>query len=145
MGRFLIAQQSYIDDRLYEKGQIGNFDRRHKPGPHWQPLDDEAREMMEASGETFTGEVPDVLNALLPLYEDASKTAASQGKSIDVDALREAFKSAMGELLNPEQKKAEFDAAVKAQVTAVLQEIKKANAAKKAGASADEGDASDKK
>lgn len=136
MALFRFHQQSYVDDTLVEKGQSKNVGKHHKPGPHWEPLDDDAKAMVARTGVEFTGEVPDVLSALLPLYEDATTKANAQGQALSKEDLTAAFKSALNDVLNPEMKKAEFDAAVRTQVEAVLAEIAKKRKAQ-AGAQAE--------
>lgn len=64
MPLYRIHQVSNIDDRTVAAGEEINVDARHIPGPHWEPLDDEARAICTANGHEFTGEVPDILPAL---------------------------------------------------------------------------------
>jgi hypothetical protein len=46
----------------------------HRPGPHWEPLDDEAKAISADTKTTFTGEVPDVVNALADELEASKAT-----------------------------------------------------------------------
>jgi hypothetical protein len=41
-----------------------DHDLHHIPGPHWEPLDDEAKAHCKKVGHEFTGEMPDVLDGL---------------------------------------------------------------------------------
>ena len=117
--KWKITQQSYIDDRLVEPGTI--IERKvSKPGPHWEPADDEAKAFAAESGVEFTGEVPDVLSQLVPLYADALKKANEGGQKLDVEGLKEAFKGALADLLDPSAREEKFAAAVKNAVAAEL-------------------------
>lgn len=40
MAKFKLAQDAYIDDRLWKKGDIIEIDPKvHRPGPHMLPVD----------------------------------------------------------------------------------------------------------
>lgn len=42
MAKFKLAQDAYIDDRLWKKGDIIEIDPKvHRPGPHMLPVDAE--------------------------------------------------------------------------------------------------------
>lgn len=79
--KFRIDQQSYIDDKLIEAGSelevtplyIDKKTKKpvfHVPGPHWLPLDDDAKDYCEAMKHEYTGEVPDVLQGLEAVLND---------------------------------------------------------------------------
>lgn len=85
MAQWKIHQVSYINDRLYAEGEIAELGRRgidrvtkkpihHLPGPHWEPVDDEAKEIAKGCGHVFTGEVPDMV---LSMTADLEKTMKS--------------------------------------------------------------------
>lgn len=72
MPKYRLVQDSYIDNVLYtfnpdpEKDRLNIHDiaSHHVPGPHWEPLDDEAKAICKKHGVTFTGFVPDCLDQL---------------------------------------------------------------------------------
>lgn len=61
-----------------EPGEPGYREaEHHRPGPHWEPLDDEAKAIARKAGHMFTGEVPDVVEDLTRQLEEAQKKAAA--------------------------------------------------------------------
>lgn len=91
-----ITQESYIGERLVLPGETVDLARRgvdrktkkpihHIPGPHWEPMDDEAKEFSEKCGHTFTGETPDMIIAMTSDLE--KRMGASGTVTIDHEAL----------------------------------------------------------
>lgn len=119
--RFRLDQDSFIGDVLHtagaeveipplkpgrpERGKPGQPNYRpeiapvwHKPGPHWFPLDDEARELMRDHEVQHTGEVPDALPAL---GERLAEALAKASVTIDHEKLGAAVGAAVAESLGP--------------------------------------------
>lgn len=48
-------------------------DLHHVPGPHWEPVDDEARALCAKHKHDFTGELPDVMPVLEDQLAEAQK------------------------------------------------------------------------
>lgn len=117
MAQYRIHQESYINDRhilanaevevapyarkrVQKKDEAGRdvvdktgkkvfelVDLHHKPGPHWEPLDDEARAICERHKHEFTGFVPDAVEDLSKQLEEAqAKAAASAAAGGGLDA-----------------------------------------------------------
>lgn len=78
MPRYKIHQQSFIDERLVEPGQEVETHARHKPGPHWEPMDDQAKEIVAKHGVKFSPEVPDIIN-------DMTMTSAPMANPMSLD------------------------------------------------------------
>jgi hypothetical protein len=114
MAKYRFHQKSYVGDRIVEKGEEADVGSNVKPGPHMEPLDDEARAAAEAGGVKFTGEVPDVLNALLPMLQKAQQNADDAAK-LTPAALSEAFASALERVLG-KGAAAKSDADIQAEV-----------------------------
>lgn len=97
MAKYKFHQRSFWNDRLYEKGEEIEIKASIKPGPHMEPLDDEARQAAKEGGVAFTGEIPDVLGKLLPMYE---KAAAQHGSDkLTPTALADAMAMALDRIL----------------------------------------------
>jgi hypothetical protein len=58
----------------------------HRPGPHWEPLDDEAKAIAADTKTTFTGEVPDVVNALADELESSKAAMDAANRATPVTA-----------------------------------------------------------
>lgn len=130
MVTYEFAHRAYHGDRLYEKGMTIELSSERIPGPHMKPVTIEAKAAAKKHGVVFTGEVPDALAKLLPQYEDALAKAKASGGTIDAKELAAAFKDALGALLDPKARAAEFDAAVdKAVSERLTAEVDKAVAA----------------
>jgi hypothetical protein len=99
MARYKFHQESYVGNVLiaaeqeYEVPPLGRKKSgeplHHIPGPHWEPLDDEAKAICKMHDIKFTGEVPDAIG---PLTDQLAETMAAQNKAtasggIDVEAL----------------------------------------------------------
>lgn len=64
--KFKMAQDSYVDNTFYKEGVTMDLppDTKHVPGPHWEPLDDEAKTLCKKHGIAFTGFVPDSIDKM---------------------------------------------------------------------------------
>lgn len=98
MAKYRFEQRSYHGDRLIEKGQEFEIGDDVIPGPHMFPLDDAAKAAAEKGNVVFTGEVPDVLGKLLPLYTDALKNHGNDERLTPAN-LATAFAAAVKEVL----------------------------------------------
>lgn len=99
MPKYKIHQESIIGDTTVPadmeitiaangKNKDGS-PRHHVPGPHWEPLDDEARAICAATpGWVFTGEVPD---AVEPLAIELENRMAKQNVGFDEGKLADAI------------------------------------------------------
>jgi hypothetical protein len=107
--KYRINVTSYIDDRVVLAGVDGPVDKetgeerpvyyidkesKHKPGPHWEPVNAAAKAMCEKHGIVYTGLVPDCMDQLVEQLEAARVRAKDReqenlGRSI-VNALIEA-------------------------------------------------------
>lgn len=85
MPKYRLNQNSYIDNVLYvfiddpekDHKNIHEIDARHVPGPHWQPMDDEAKKICQMHGIVYTGETPDCVEDMTKqLAHDMAKQAA---------------------------------------------------------------------
>ena len=130
MAKYRLNQVSYMSDRLHQVGEEIVVPKGTKAGPHWEPLDDEAKADMSAAKVSYTGEVPDVLSQLEPAYMEALK-ASGASAPIDGKALAVAFKEAFASMMNPEQKQADFNKAVAEAVALELARLKEEKKGKK--------------
>lgn len=80
--KFKIAQPSYIDNKLYAEDTTLDMksdehrNHNHVPGPHWEPLDDEAKALCKQHGVEYTGFVPDSMDVLVESLEQAKQKKA---------------------------------------------------------------------
>lgn len=76
MALFKIAEDSYIDGLFRPRGSIIVVEpsAHNIPGPHWEPLDDEARAMCEAAGVNYAGAVPGLYATIEQNLRRALKT-----------------------------------------------------------------------
>lgn len=102
--KFKLSQQSYIDCEtdnlgaaLRDAGFIFDLkpDTKQLPGPHWEPMDDEAKALCAKHSIKFTGEVPDSMDKISQIAQANMKRdtdAGSPGKigAAVVDALIDA-------------------------------------------------------
>ncbi len=91
MPRYKLHQTSYVDNQLIvvDDGHPPAehaISASHVPGPHWEPMDDEARALMEKHGVTFTGFVPDSVDFLTEQLAKALKAKADAEK-LDPNAI----------------------------------------------------------
>lgn len=86
--KFKLKQSSYLDNEtdglgaaLRDAGYEFDLkpDTKQVPGPHWEPVDDEAKALAAKYGVKFTGEVPDSMDKLSKLAQDNMKAAADAG------------------------------------------------------------------
>jgi hypothetical protein len=93
--KYRFSQPTYVNNILYDGGkdspavEVGG---EHIPGPHWEPMDDEAKAHCAKLSVKFTGEVPDVMPALIDKLEKAQKDAAAAGNP---DAIAKAMVGAL--------------------------------------------------
>lgn len=87
MPKYRIVQDSYIDNVLYtfnpdpekDRLNIHEIAAHHVPGPHWEPMDDEAKAICKKNGIAFTGFVPDCMDKLTGMLADSMKKADEAG------------------------------------------------------------------
>lgn len=123
--KFRIDQDSYIDDKPVRAGQEIELAKRKikvldgkgnprfvmgypTPGPHWFPLDDDAKALMAESRIEHTGEVPDVieqlkvdLQARLDIDYEKLAEAMAKANAAQAAANAEAIGSALAKALAP--------------------------------------------
>lgn len=103
--KYRICQVSHIDDAMYGPGLEGRTEyvdvpnsmrpNPHVPGPHWEPLDDEAKAMCLKHGIAFTGSVPDPIDTLSLKLADAM-----QSSGMNVDAIAAAISKSLAPILD---------------------------------------------
>jgi hypothetical protein len=82
--KFRFAQPTYVDNVFYEGGEDSKpveVEARHIPGPHWQPMDDEAKAHCKKHGVTYTGQVPDMVEAMTADLQSKQAAAAANTKT----------------------------------------------------------------
>lgn len=78
--RYKLAQDSYIEDRLYSAGmEYIDLQGKHCPGPHWEPVNDAAKAKAAEAKVVYTGEVPDTVNELVKRLSEAQAREAEKG------------------------------------------------------------------
>lgn len=108
MARYRLHQRSYIGDRLYEPDSEITVSPSVKPGPHWEPIDDEAKNAMANHAIEFTGEVPDVLARLEPMLADAL-AKRSGTDAVNAETIATAFEKVLARLLGGKSEPTEAD------------------------------------
>jgi hypothetical protein len=79
--KFKFAQATYIENVFYpvpdgvEFSEVVDVPARHVPGPHWFPVDDAAKARCAEYGVTYTGMVPDGVEALTLQLAEAQAAA----------------------------------------------------------------------
>ncbi len=93
--KFKLKQQSYLDNETDGYGaamrEVGYaFDlpaaTKQVPGPHWEPMDDEAKALCVKHGIKFTGEVPDSMDSLTKTLQASMQQAADAGSPEKIGA-----------------------------------------------------------
>ena len=87
--KFKIHQPSYIQglkdgmlsESIYLEGNTLELpaDTKHVPGPHWEPLDDEARALAKQHSIKFTGQVPDCIDQFQKQLAEAMEREKKAG------------------------------------------------------------------
>lgn len=112
--KFMINQASYIGDGVVEAGAsievpplvaAKNHPKddnyvppvHHIPGPHWKPLDEEAKALCEKHKVVYTGEVPDPTGDLSLQLDAALERARAAGSAIDYDKLAASTSAAVAQ------------------------------------------------
>lgn len=131
LAKYRIDQKSYMNDRIVEKGEEVEVSPKLKPGPHWFPLNDAAKKAAEEGGVKYTGEVPDVLGALMPMFEKAVEQHGSE--KLTPANLATAFAGALERVLGKKTEGMD-DAAIKSEVDRrVAEELEKLTGAEGKG------------
>lgn len=144
---FKASQVSYVDGKLVEVGQ--NFEpvpyrdpksgklRPHTPGPHWEPVDDEAKKLMADTKTEFTGEIPDIVNSL----SERLDRMMGERQGIDHDALAAAIAKGLNDGRAPALDQAAFAGAIAAAMGPVVERAIQAALASSAATAASTGTA----
>lgn len=116
--QYKAGQVSYVDGRTVTAGEV--FDPQpfrdpktkkmthHTPGPHWEPVDEEAKAHCAKLGIAYTGEVPDMVERVGDVMG---------GDRLDAKSLGEAIAAAFAKTAPPA---IDHEALVKAVVAGVM-------------------------
>jgi len=101
--KFKLHQQTYIENEADGMGaalrEIGYElellpTTSKVPGPHWEPIDDEAKALCKKHGIVFTGHVPDCMDSLTKQLAEAMERERQAGNP---DAIAAAMVKALME------------------------------------------------